>query len=106
MLLYSFFCVLCACFVSFVVNLFSREKINGSDDKSEPTQLKKQDVEIFDECMIVGTTVDVTPIIQINDWKVRNGIPGPFTRKIQNEFYKLVMPDENMIDKTKETYEL
>ena len=43
--------------------------------------------------MIVGTTVDVTPVIKINDLKVGNGIPGPFTRKIQKEFNKLVMPD-------------
>ena len=55
--------------------------------------IKKQDVETFNECMIVGTTVDITPVIQINDWKVGNGFPGPFTRKIQNGFYKLVMPD-------------
>jgi len=68
--------------------------------------IKKQDVSAFDECMIVGTTVDITPIIQINDWKVGNGVPGPLTKKIQDEFFKLVMPDENMIDKTKETYEL
>lgn len=60
--------------------------------------ITKKDVETFDECMIVGTTVEVTPVIQINDWKVENGIPRPFTRKIQKEFYKLAMPDEKVIE--------
>ena len=71
--------------------------IKISENLSLPVNEKpinKQDVETFDECMIVGTTVEVTPVIQINDWEIGNGIPGPITKKIQDEFYKLVLPDE------------
>jgi D-alanine transaminase len=72
----------------------------GIPVQEEPINQKY--VEAFDECMIVGTTVEVTPVIQIDNWQVGNGIPGPFTNKIQKEFYKLAIPDENIIEDWKD----
>jgi D-alanine transaminase len=43
-----------------------------------------------DELMILSTTMEVMPVIQVNDWKVGNGKPGPITRKLQQAFEALI----------------
>jgi D-alanine transaminase len=52
--------------------------------------LFEHDLTKADECMIIGTTTEIMPVIQINDWKVGNGKPGPITVKLQQAFRKLV----------------
>jgi len=42
----------------------------------------------IDEMMIVGTGSEVTPVIQIDENRVGNGIPGPVTRLIQKKFFE------------------
>lgn len=42
-----------------------------------------------DECMLVGTTTEVMPVVQVNDRMVRDGKPGPVTRKLQQAFGEL-----------------
>lgn len=39
-----------------------------------------------DETFITGTTVEITPIIQIDGKPVRSGKPGPLTQQLQREF--------------------
>jgi D-alanine transaminase len=48
--------------------------------------------EIFraDEVMMVGTTVEVTPVIRLNGEPVGDGRPGPITRLIQKAFREIV----------------
>ena len=43
-----------------------------------------------DECLIVGTTTEITPVAQINNWKVKDGKPGPITKILQQAFRKLI----------------
>ncbi len=43
-----------------------------------------------DEVMIVGTTVEITPIVQIDKHEIGGGKPGKITRKLQKEFQRLV----------------
>jgi len=43
-----------------------------------------------DEAMITSTTSEVTPVVQINDQKIANGI-GPITKLLQEEFLKLTV---------------
>lgn len=43
-----------------------------------------------DEVFMSGTTVEVTPIVQIDDHTIGNGTPGPITRKVQSAFEKLI----------------
>ena len=52
--------------------------------------IKKSDLKSFDELLLVGTTVEITPIIQVNDWTVGNGKPGPITKNIQKLFYDII----------------
>ncbi|MEW6302164.1 MAG: D-amino acid aminotransferase [Verrucomicrobiota bacterium] len=41
------------------------------------------------EMMLLGTTTEVLPVVQLNDVTVGNGRPGPVTRKLQEAFWKL-----------------
>ena len=52
--------------------------------------ISTEDLKKADEVIIVGTTSEIMPVIWINNWKVGNGIPGPITRKLQQEFYKII----------------
>ncbi len=44
----------------------------------------------YDEIMLVGTTVEITPVVQVNQEQIGNGKPGSFTESIQKEFYSMV----------------
>jgi D-alanine transaminase len=50
----------------------------------------EHDLTKADECMIIGTTTEIMPVIQVNDWKVGNGKLGPITVKLQQAFRELV----------------
>jgi len=52
--------------------------------------IKPNDMKTFDEFFLTGTTTEITPIIQIDDWVCSDGVPGETTRKIQKLFYKEV----------------
>ena len=43
-----------------------------------------------EELMILGTTTEIMPVVQVDDWQVGSGRPGPLTRKLQRAFRKLV----------------
>lgn len=63
--------------------------------KSNSFEIKETDIEEselkkFDEFFITGTTTEIKPVIQIDDWIVKNGKPGIMTRKIQAAFFKYV----------------
>jgi D-alanine transaminase len=51
------------------------------------TPLYESNILNVDELMIVGTTVEVTPVIAIDCEKIGSGIPGPLTRKLQKAFH-------------------
>lgn len=44
------------------------------------------DILTADEVMIVGTTVDISPVVAIGDRKISNGKPGAITRRLQAAF--------------------
>ncbi len=41
-----------------------------------------------DEAMILGTTTEVMPIVQIDEMMIRGGKPGPLTRKLQEAYVR------------------
>jgi D-alanine transaminase len=44
----------------------------------------------FDEVLMLGTAVEIVPITAINGRKVRQGLVGPITRRLQSAFRKAV----------------
>lgn len=43
----------------------------------------------LDECMVTGTGSEIFPVVQIDDTVVGTGKPGPITRKLQEEFFRI-----------------
>lgn len=52
--------------------------------------IKVEELKNFEEFFITGTTTEVTPVVQIDDWHINNDKPGQITRKIQELFFKTV----------------
>ncbi len=53
-------------------------------------KIKADELKSFDECMITGTISEVTPVVQVNDWKVGNGKPGTITIKLQKILCEMI----------------
>jgi D-alanine transaminase len=54
------------------------------------TGIVAADLNTADEAMLFGTTAEVMPVVQVDDWKVGNGTPGPVTRRLQEAFRSAV----------------
>jgi len=67
-----------------VLELCRKNKIDFSEE-----YIKVNDIKTFDEFFITGTTTEITPVIQIDDWIVGNGMPGNVTLKIQELFFNV-----------------
>jgi len=49
--------------------------------------IRVSNIKDYDEFFITGTTTEITPVIQIDDWIVGDGKPGNMTRGIQELFF-------------------
>ena len=67
-----------------VLKLCKENKIGFSEEYININRLKE-----YDEFFITGTTTEITPVVQIEEWIVNNGMPGKITRQIQDLFFKL-----------------
>ena len=52
--------------------------------------INASELKSFDECFITGTISEVTPVIQVDDWEVGNGKPGPITMKLQKTLCEMI----------------
>ncbi len=64
------------------------QKLGYSVTKKEITPA---DLFLADEVFFTGTAAEVLPVIEINKRKIGNGKPGPVTRKLMEEYHKLVL---------------
>jgi D-alanine transaminase len=48
----------------------------------------------LEEAMLLGTTNDVMPVVQINNWSVGDGKPGAVTRRLQKALQELVAKEK------------
>jgi D-alanine transaminase len=55
----------------------------------EETPIPTSDLPNADEIMLVGTTTGVMPVVQVDDWTVNDGTPGPITKELLAEFRAL-----------------
>jgi D-alanine transaminase len=69
---------------SIVINICKKNKIDLREEYIRVKELKK-----FDEFFITGTTTEITPVVQIDDWIIDKGVPGKITRQIQELFTEL-----------------
>jgi len=61
------------------------------------TPVLESEIRRFDELLIIGTTAEITPVVQVNDQLIGARQPGPLTRQMQQEFFKLVCPKQSTI---------
>ncbi|MFP4347592.1 MAG: aminotransferase class IV [Desulfococcaceae bacterium] len=52
--------------------------------------IPSDDLLMAEECMLLGTTTEVMPVIQVDEQKVGNGKPGPVTRRLQAGLRELI----------------
>lgn len=52
--------------------------------------LTRVDFYYADEAFMTGTAAEVVPVVEMDNYKIGDGKPGPITRKIQDEFYRIV----------------
>ncbi len=64
-----------------ILELCKENKIDFFEEHITINKLKD-----YDEFFLTGTTTEVTPVIQIDDWIVGDGKPGNITRTIQELF--------------------
>ena len=68
-----------------VLEICNANKVNFIEE-----QIKVNDLKTFNEFFLTGTTTEIMPIVQIDDWVVGDGKPGILTRTIQEIFFKTV----------------
>ncbi len=54
------------------------------------TTLTRHDVYIADEFFLTGSAAEVIPVVKIDGRVIGDGKPGPITRRLKEEFHKLV----------------
>ena len=54
------------------------------------TSIRESELGDVDECVIIGTTTEVTPVVRISDLTIKDGLPGEITRRIQKELNRMI----------------
>mgnify|MGYP001076566341 CR=1 FL=1 len=49
----------------------------------------ERDLKEADEVMILGTTSEIMPVVQVDDWQVGDGKPGPIAVRLQRAYREL-----------------
>jgi D-alanine transaminase len=68
-----------------VLELCSKFKVDYCEEFIE-----KDDLKSFDEFFITSTTKEITPVTEIDYWKINHGNPGKITMSLQSLFKKIV----------------
>lgn len=61
----------------------------GIDFIEEPVNVT--DLPVFDEIIILGSTTEIMPVVQVDDWIVADGKPGNYTRKLQKAYRAMIL---------------
>ena len=61
------------------------------------TGIRAVELPLFNEAMLLGTTSDVMPVVQINDRIIGDGRPGTVTRRLQQAFQEFVEREQHAL---------
>ena len=77
-----------------VLNGITRQTIIDISDDLDLEVFEKDisvdDVKVADEAFFTGTAAEVTPVVQVDQSKIGDGMTGKITRKIQKEYFDLI----------------
>lgn len=65
------------------------------DIKVVECNILRSDIYLSDEAFFSGTAAEIVPIKEVDRRVINSGKPGPVTKKLQDEFYKIVYGDSN-----------
>lgn len=69
-----------------VQELCKEEKIDFIEDSIKIHSLKD-----FDELIILGSTTEIMPVVQVDKWIVKDGVPGEVTKKLQKAYREKIL---------------
>ncbi|MCX5913800.1 MAG: aminotransferase class IV, partial [Deltaproteobacteria bacterium] len=52
--------------------------------------VSEKDLSKAEEMFLSGTSMEVTPVIRVDDWKVGKGAPGPVTSRLQDAYKNML----------------
>jgi D-alanine transaminase len=52
--------------------------------------VSEKDLSKAEEMFLSGTSMEVTPVIRVDDWKVGKGVPGPVTSRLQDAYKNML----------------
>ena len=58
--------------------------------KAVEANITPTDLFTADEAFFTGTAAEVVPIVEVNKRKIGDGKPGPITKRLMQEFEKIV----------------
>jgi len=57
-------------------------------------RFSRDDLYVADEAFFTGTAAEITPIREVDQRTIGEGLPGPLTRKLQDTFFQVVRGTE------------
>lgn len=69
----------------FVLELCEKFKVDYCEE-----YINKDELKSFNEFFITSTTKEITPVVEIDYWKINSGKPGKITLSLQSLFKKIV----------------
>jgi D-alanine transaminase len=67
-----------------------RDLCGALDIPFRESPIREKELRKASELMILGTTTEIMPVVQVDNWRVGDGKPGPVTTKLQQAFRDLV----------------
>jgi branched-chain amino acid aminotransferase len=61
----------------------------------QETRITRDQLWLADEVFLTGTAAEVTPVREIDDRAIGEGVPGPVTKKLQARFFEIVRGSDN-----------
>jgi len=60
--------------------------------------LASNETNLFDECFVTGTGNEVMPVVEINGKPIGDGKPGPLTKRLQEEFFRITYGKQILVN--------
>lgn len=58
----------------------------------------RHDLYVCDECFLTGTAAEVVPVVEVDGRVIGNGVPGPVTLRLMEQFRHLVQTEGTVVE--------
>ena len=67
-----------------------RDRLADLGVATREERITRDEVYLADEAFFTGTAAEVTPIRELDDRRIGEGMPGPMTKRLQDLFFAVV----------------